>query len=490
VTDPSNQTFGVGYDAGGRLGTLTRPNGVDDTFSYTPSGDLTGIVSTLGGTQVASTGYGIDPVTGRVNTRTDQTGTTGFGYEPDGVLASVAPPAGSTQPAEAYTSDNFANRLTGPTASDVSHYSAGSRLTTDGTYTYTYDGEGNLKSRTVIATGKVTGYGWNADHQLTTVHLPDGGVVSYAYDPLGRRISAVGPSGTTRYVWDHWNVTATYNATNTVTASMVTLPTAVSGTTPGQPVQVIEETHGTTHIYPLHDGLGSVTALTDQTGAVTDTLTYSAYGTPTGTTPNTDISTYTGYQHDPDTGLYYANHRYYDPTTGRFLSEDPVTANSYNPPTGIHIFSPRFPNQAGSAVTQNPNAYAASDPTNVLDATGLDISGEAILLGGALGAVSGGLIGAAGAAETCHGDQSCIVGAVVANIGIGTLEGAAVAAIPAFGGKRLLGCLIGGLAGSISGVGYDALTGGDISSWNEVGSAATAFAIGCAYGAVGGTYEP
>lgn len=365
VTDPSNQTFGVGYDPGGRLGTLTRPNGVNDTFSYTPSGDLTSIVSALGGTQVASTGYGIDPVTGRATTRTDQTGTTSYGYEPDGVLASVTPPAGSTQPAEAYTSDNFANRLTGPSAADVSHYTAGSRLASDGINTFTYDGEGDLKTQTVIATGKVTGFDWNADHQLTAVHLPNGEAATYEYDPLGHRISAAGPSGTTRYVWDHWNVIATYNATNDLASTNVTMPTTSAGITSGQPANIIEEIHGTTHTYPIHDPLGSVTALTNQAGTVTDQISYSAYGVPTGTSANTDISTYTSYQHDPDTGLYYANHRYYNPRTGRFLSQDPVAA-------------------------VNPYMYTHGDPVNFTDPSGqFELLGESLLESTALGAVAG-----------------------------------------------------------------------------------------------------
>ena len=33
---------------------------------------------------------------------------------------------------------------------------------------------------------------------------------------------------------------------------------------------------------------------------------------------------YTGREFDSETGLYYYRARYYDPTTGRFISEDPI----------------------------------------------------------------------------------------------------------------------------------------------------------------------
>jgi len=39
---------------------------------------------------------------------------------------------------------------------------------------------------------------------------------------------------------------------------------------------------------------------------------------------------FTGKKMDPETGLYYFNQRYYDPTIGRFLTEDPA-GQAYNP---------------------------------------------------------------------------------------------------------------------------------------------------------------
>ena len=57
--------------------------------------------------------------------------------------------------------------------------------------------------------------------------------------------------------------------------------------------------------YYGYDGHGSVRFLTDQTGAVTDTYAYDAFGTlieQSGTTPNEYL--YAGERYDSETGMY------------------------------------------------------------------------------------------------------------------------------------------------------------------------------------------
>ncbi len=80
--------------------------------------------------------------------------------------------------------------------------------------------------------------------------------------------------------------------------------------------------------YFSYDGLGSLSDLTDGTGAVTDTFAYDVFGavtTRTGTTPN--VWKFTGEQADDgtgDSGYYYLRARHYDPSTGRFVGRDKV----------------------------------------------------------------------------------------------------------------------------------------------------------------------
>jgi RHS repeat-associated protein len=76
---------------------------------------------------------------------------------------------------------------------------------------------------------------------------------------------------------------------------------------------------------------------------------------------------YTGKFTDELTGLQYNNARWYDPTTGRYLSEDPI--------------------QDGS----NWYAYAKNNPILYVDPTGLSAQGHP-LSGFSNGGYSGGLI--------------------------------------------------------------------------------------------------
>jgi RHS repeat-associated protein len=75
------------------------------------------------------------------------------------------------------------------------------------------------------------------------------------------------------------------------------------------------------------DYLGSTKALTNSSETVTDTRQYDAFGLQTGSTGSSPtpfgFAGGWGYQSD-ETGLQLLGHRYYDPSTGRFLTRDPA----------------------------------------------------------------------------------------------------------------------------------------------------------------------
>ena len=78
----------------------------------------------------------------------------------------------------------------------------------------------------------------------------------------------------------------------------------------------------------LHtDALGSSIAKTDGAGAVIERSEYEPYGDLLNR-PNDDRAGYTGHVMDSASGLTYMQQRYYDPSVGRFLSVDPVTADT------------------------------------------------------------------------------------------------------------------------------------------------------------------
>ena len=106
-------------------------------------------------------------------------------------------------------------------------------------------------------------------------------------------------------------------------------------------------------VFYVHDGHGSVRALTDPTGNVTDTYDYDAFGNvihSTGSTPN--IYLFAGEQYDPDLGLYYNRARYLNTNTGRFWTMDPHDGDPQSP-LSLHRY-----------------LYAGADPVNRVDPSG------------------------------------------------------------------------------------------------------------------------
>jgi RHS repeat-associated protein len=103
--------------------------------------------------------------------------------------------------------------------------------------------------------------------------------------------------------------------------------------------------------YWLHtDHLGSIQAITDSAGAIVYRRTYRPYGeTISQTGSNTESRGWIDQRQDVETGLTYLHARYYDPTTGVFLSPDPAQAD---------------PNSYG---------YSSGNPVNASDPTGLDL---------------------------------------------------------------------------------------------------------------------
>jgi RHS repeat-associated protein len=106
---------------------------------------------------------------------------------------------------------------------------------------------------------------------------------------------------------------------------------------------------GTTDFYEA-DALGSITSLTDASGRLVQTYAFDSFGNQiesSGTTTNS--FQYTGREFDAETGLYYYHARYYNPSIGRFISEDPINFDG-----GINFY-----------------AYVGNSPTNFIDPFGL-----------------------------------------------------------------------------------------------------------------------
>ena len=241
--------------------------------------------------------------------------------------------------AEGYTYDAVGSRLT--SAGPVSYnYNTSNELTSTSAATYAYDNNGNTTSKTTSA--GTTSYTWDFENRLASVTLPGtGGTVNFEYDPFGRRIYKSSPAGTYIYVYDGADVIQELGSSGNLLSSYT------QGLGVDQPLALYQGA-GTSYFHA--DGLGSVTSLTDPTGAVATSYVYDSFGNLTASTGTaTNPFQYTGREIDSETGLYYYRARYYDPTVGRFLSEDPL----------------------GFTATVNFYTYAHDNPALAVDPLGL-----------------------------------------------------------------------------------------------------------------------
>jgi RHS repeat-associated protein len=77
-------------------------------------------------------------------------------------------------------------------------------------------------------------------------------------------------------------------------------------------------------VWALADSQGTVRDLVDDSGNVVGHFSYDSFGNVINPTGLSFRYGYTGREWDGETGQYYYRARYYDPTVGRFISEDPI----------------------------------------------------------------------------------------------------------------------------------------------------------------------
>ena len=201
---------------------------------------------------------------------------------------------------------------------------------------YSYDGNGNLKAKT-LCTPSWT-YTWDSANRLVKVNSNNLLQGAYAYDGLSRRVESV-ESSTTFYA---------YYGTET-------LSELVSGGATTDYVYAgglrIGRVSGTTVNYFHTDSLGNTRLVTDSSKAVKFSDNYQAYGSDNSAS-GSETYKFTGKPYSIATGLYYYFERWYDPTVGRFVNQDPL------------------PGYAPDPQSLNPYVYVENTPTSLVDPTG------------------------------------------------------------------------------------------------------------------------
>jgi RHS repeat-associated protein len=231
---------------------------------------------------------------------------------------------------------SFARTLL-PEAVPNATYDAANRQLTFGDKTMTFDDNGSLAAL-ISETPDTTTFTWDARDRLVGLGGP-GLTASFQYDALGLRKTKTVNGRASRFLYDGFDIvreTGPDVETSYVLGLGIDdllLRAAPSGVT-----------------YYLIDGLNSVAALSDGTGGISAEATYEPFGRIAVTGPLGETAFGFTSRETDETGLYFYRMRYYHPSLGRFLSEDPI---------GI----------AGGDI--NLYAYVLNNPTTYVDPYGL-----------------------------------------------------------------------------------------------------------------------
>jgi RHS repeat-associated protein len=297
-------TFNFSYDANNVLTAISLPNGLNETYRFD---DLYNLVKITTGSNTLD--YTHDK-TGLITSKSKDGVNTAYTYDAIARLTQSG--------AENYHYDTAGNELGNGSKYDTKT----NRLTENATHTFSYDTAGNLTEKKKKDGSETKKYTFNGRNQLIKVETLDQTntvikTLSFSYDPLGRRYSKSINGTLKRYVYDGSDIIAILDNNGT------TLSTIAHSESVDTPLSIT--TAGKTYYYHRNHQ-GSIIALTDSTGNIAESYLYNAYGKVTS--KNSTATThnpygYTGRIMDDD-DLYYYRARYYDPTTQRFVSEDPI----------------------------------------------------------------------------------------------------------------------------------------------------------------------
>lgn len=278
-------------------------------YGYTTAGDLTSLDDQVDNTDDLTATYdGLH----RLASASGVWGSYGFTYD---TLNNVRARTGSN--ALTYTVNATTNRLGAVSGSQSRTYAYNNRgeISSDGVRTFTLNGLG----------------------QVTAVSG-----ATYQYDGNGKRIKTV-KGGVTEYTLYTHDGQMIYSEKGGEKTDYLSLN--------GKTVVEVKNVGGVftpTYLHP--DLLGSPRKATNASGATLWQEHYDPYGAKLNGV-NEKVG-YTGHAYDSESGMTYAQARFYDPLIGRFLSTDPVYFSDQNP------------------FTFNRYAYANNNPYRYIDPDG------------------------------------------------------------------------------------------------------------------------
>lgn len=263
---------------------------------------------------------------------------------------------GSANVTTLYTYDKVGNRLT--------------KKQNNVTTTYTYNGlnqltgesgGGNSLSYVYDANGnqiRITGTADGTSVNKVFAYTPSGNMTSYTngtvtqvnrYNGDGQRVSKTEGSDVTNYFYQDGSVLYTTDSQGNVKAFNLLNVSDILGTLR------INGNNVSSYFY-TEDMRGSTVNVIDNSGNTVLSYWYDDFGQvneyrESGNSLINEVQ-YTGAIYDELTGLLYLNARFYDPATGRFISQD------------------TYRGERDDAGTWHLYAYCANDPVNYVDPSG------------------------------------------------------------------------------------------------------------------------
>ena len=260
----------------------------------------------------------------------------------------------TTRTTSSYSYDPSSNLITLPNGASATYDPAGELTssvlpgTNGSSSTYTYNANGERTSSSISTPRSstpqiITSATWNASNELTSYTTPYVSMTFATYNGEGLRTSATFSTSSGITTREHY----LYNQTSSIPNIITDSTNAYIYNSSMVPFEQINLTTGIT-TYLITDATGSVRAVMSASAKIEATTNYDAYG---NTTTKGGLSSYTpfgfsGSYSDP-TGLTYLINRYYEPSTGQFISVDPLVIQ-----------------------TAQPYAYTGGDPVNLSDPSG------------------------------------------------------------------------------------------------------------------------
>jgi len=299
---------------------------------------------------------------GNVVKRGTEDGDYVYSYDNLGRVIGAIPPAALQRsaaypdglPVEQYTYDKVHNRKTSAHQPGPWTYDENNRILVSGVGSdrkdYSYNANGSPVAMKVGDPGDpahVRTFKYDAEDRLAEVVDDSVTVTKYQYDPLGRRIRKVTPSGAVWFQYGDEGLVAEYGEGGVLRRAYGWKPGSTWGS---EPVWLADVSGAIWQLYYFHtDYLGTPRALTDAAGNVVWRAIYEAYGNaiPLVSSINNPIR-FPG-QYVDETKYSYNFNRDYDAASGRYLQADPIGIAG-----GLNLYS-----------------YVSAQPTMLTDPEGL-----------------------------------------------------------------------------------------------------------------------